>query len=620
MVIRELVTKMGFKIDKTKMKAFESRVDGMKNKAAKAASKWGVFGEAIAGGITKLDASTILIGAATVALAGLIKGLTAATEKYLEFERGMKGVERVTLATAEEMERMENAALEAGEASIFTTGDAANAMKFLAQAGLDTNQTIEALPGALQLAAAAEMDLATAADISTNVLTANQLKVSELTRVNDVLAKAASKTNTDVVQLGWAFAELGNIAQMSGLEIEESAAFMGVLANNGIRGTAAGTTFKNAMIALLSPTKKGSALLQNLNINMANYVDETGKWRKGGLPAVFGELNKAYKEGRVGIGTLTQAFGKLPAKGIATFAATGRKEIESLTQTFYDSAGTAEKAANIAFKGLDGAVRLFESKMDVAAVRLIKDTGLKNLFEDVVRFFGDIVPPLVDSLSILLKPIVLLVRALLFPFKLIGVLIGGFIKSFNSVGKILQGGFLYPIERFVGLLDSVVDKAREFMDVLTDTKEGPLKEIFVFVNDIFRIFKTLINFLIAGFKLFFEVFSMAIGSLLETLGPFIAMIITPIKKIFSEIAWVVSAVADLLEIELKAFEQMGTRGAVGATKEAGETYKTNIFNIDAPVSVAGGRGAAGTAAAVKKAVVSQFSIELQKIVIESGGV
>jgi TP901 family phage tail tape measure protein len=616
MVVRELVTKLGFKVDKAKMSGFEKRMDGIKGRAMKATTSMGTFGKSLSGVIGKLDPTTIAIAGATIALTGLVKAFSAATRKYLEFEKGMKGVERVTLATAEEMEEMEEAALTAGEASIFTTGDAANAMKFLAQAGLETNEVITALPGALQLAAAAEMDLATAADISTNILTSNRLEVEELTRVNDVLAKTASKTNTDVIQLGWAFAELGNIGQMAGLEVEELSAFLGVLANNGVRGSAAGTALKNTLITLLAPTKKGSDLLAKLNIDMSKYVNETGKFRKAALPKLFGELNQAYKQGRVGVGALTRAFGKLPAKGIATFSATGQEELERLSNAFYGAAGTAEKAANIAFKGLDGAIKLFSSRMDVASVKLIKDTGFKQIFEDVVRFLSDIIPPLIETLAVILTPIGVAFNILLFPLKLIGAILGSFIKIISRFGNLIAKFVIHPFETVSYYLDSIVIAVRKFGEMLSKVERGPLLHIHNFVVDLFRIFIALFDLAFIGFEKLTGLIVDAFEWVWDAISPIMKLVIEPVKKVFAFISDTISKLADLLEMEVAQLEAPEFTEII----EERAPTRQNVFNVNAPVNVtAGGRGAAGVANAVKRAVISQFSIELQKVVIESGG-
>ena len=674
MVVRELVTKLGFKVDTKKVGAFESKIESVKKKAAGATSKFGGFGKAIGDSIMNMNAGTIAFGAAGLAIAGVAKFVSSATQKYLAFEEGMKGVERVTLATAEEMERMEKAALEAGEASIFTTGDAANAMKFLAQAGLKVDEVITALPGALQLAAAAQMDLATAADISTNILTSNKLSVEELTRVNDVLASAASKTNTDVIQLGWAFAELGNVGKLAGLEIEELSSFFGVLANNGIRGTNAGTTLKNSLMALLNPTEKGSKLLKELHIDMNNYVDSTGKFKKGKLPELFGQLNKAFEEGKLGPGKMTKAFQKLPSKGLIAFAATGKEKLEELTEAFKNAGGTAEKAANIAFKGLSGSIKLLGSRIDVSMVKFMKTSSLNKIFEDIVRFLSDILPPLIDALAVMLKPIGKVLRIILFPFKLIGALLGGVIKMFAKTGDAATS-ILDPLDSIADFLDGIVQTVRDFFSAFnkisiferianwireasdnykkfmsdlakSDGFIGKIYRLFININ---RIIKSIVD--LVGIELSKEfdkiaqdwaIFTNGLSNFFSWLGdefdkwiqgiqdgfnqmwefiePVVNAILQPLKDAFNIISDAIEQIADLLDIEVAKSKKPGEEIQKTVSKETSKLeQKSNTFNVNAPVTVNGG-GGAGTGKAVRQAVVSAFSLELQKIVEESGGI
>jgi len=674
MVVRELVTKLGFKVDTKKVGAFESRIEGVKKKAAGASSKFGSFGKAIGDSIMNMNAGTIAFGAAGLAVAGVAKFVSAATQKYLAFEEGMKGVERVTLATAEEMKRMEKAALEAGEASIFSTADSANAMKFLAQAGLEVDEVITALPGALQLAAAANMDLATAADISTNILTSNKLSVEELTRVNDVLAKTASKTNTDVIQLGWAFAELGNVGKLAGLEIEELSSFFGVLANNGVRGSNAGTTLKNSLMALLSPTKKGSALLKELNIDMNDYVDSTGKFKKGKLPELFGQLNKAFEEGKLGPGKMQKAFQKLPSKGLITFASTGKEKLEELTEAFKNAGGTAEKAANIAFKGLGGAIKLLGSRIDVSMVKFMKTSNLNKIFEDIVRFLSDVLPPLIDAIAVMLKPIGKVLRIILFPFKLIGALLGGVVKMFSKTGDAATS-ILDPLDSIADFLDGIVQSVRDFFSAFnkisifervanwiretadnynkfysdlakSDSFAGKLYRMFINIErivksivDLFGIgmgkeldiiaddWTRFMNGAFAFFDWLIDDFNKWVNGIAdsfkwvwEQIEPIVDAILQPIKDTFDLISVAVSEIADLLDIEVAKAKKPGEEIQKTVSKETSKLeQKSNTFNVNAPVTVYGG-GGAGTGKAVRQAVVSAFSLELQKIVEESGGI
>ena len=117
-------------------------------------------------------------------------------------------------------------------------------MRYLGMAGLTVNEVYEATPQMLSLASAGVMDLATAADIATNVLSGFNLKVADLAHVSDILAQASRSSNTSVEQLGSAMAYVGPVASAANQSIEMTTAAIQVMSNAGIQGTMAGTALR----------------------------------------------------------------------------------------------------------------------------------------------------------------------------------------------------------------------------------------------------------------------------------------------------------------------------------------------------------------------------------------
>src|SRR5690625_4842125 len=113
-------------------------------------------------------------------------------------------------------------------------------MGFLGMAGFETNEILETMPGLLDLAASSGMELARAADITTNILSGFGYEAEEAGRVSDVLAKGASTANTNVEQLGGAMETVAPIASMLDLDIEGLTAAVGKMSDSGIQGTKAG--------------------------------------------------------------------------------------------------------------------------------------------------------------------------------------------------------------------------------------------------------------------------------------------------------------------------------------------------------------------------------------------
>ncbi len=230
--------------------------------------------------ITKNEAAFKKAGVAFTAIAigaaaPLIKGIVS----FAKFEQAIARTGAIADATAEEMESLAMSARALGKSTQFSATEAANALTFLAQAGFDVQDATEALPGVLQLAAAANLDLATAADITTNVLTGYGFEVKDLTKVNDVLTKAFISANTDLTQLGQAMKFAGPVASAAGVRFEEAAAAISLMGNAGIQASMAGTSLRGAIVRLLNPSKEAEGILERLGITA---VDAQG----GLLPLV----------------------------------------------------------------------------------------------------------------------------------------------------------------------------------------------------------------------------------------------------------------------------------------------------------------------------------------------
>lgn len=157
------------------------------------------------------------------------------------FEKSMAIVGGVTRATTSELEQMTAVAREMGEVTEFTASQAADGMAFLARAGFSAQQSMAALSGVLDLATAGNVDLARAADITSNALTAMKLKVSDLGRVNDVFVATFTRANTSLEMMAESFRYAAPIAKGFGVSIEDLSAMIGLLGGAGVQGSMAGT-------------------------------------------------------------------------------------------------------------------------------------------------------------------------------------------------------------------------------------------------------------------------------------------------------------------------------------------------------------------------------------------
>ena len=206
-----------------------------------------VFGVSIGGLVEKATQRITAFGAAAwEAGRKMAVVFSRAREVAGDFQASMSKVRAIIGSVAQDtMAAMSARAKELGRTTQFTANQAATAYQFLAMAGLAAKQAIAALPGALQLAAAGDISLAESADLATNVLAGFQMTVEQLGRVNDVLAMAASKSNTSVSELGQALRTAAPAANAVGMSIEQAVAALGGLANAGFKGAMAGTALED---------------------------------------------------------------------------------------------------------------------------------------------------------------------------------------------------------------------------------------------------------------------------------------------------------------------------------------------------------------------------------------
>lgn len=228
-------------------------------------STWGKYGKAAgmaaAAGLAVIGTAAIGIGVATVK--------AAAT-----FEYEMSRIKANANGTAAEMKALQDTVIQLGKDTVFSAGETAQAANELVKAGLTIGQTMEALPGMLALASAGELDVAKAAELAANSLTMFNLKAGDTGQVADTLALAANRSTTEVDLLGLSLQMSGTVAAQAGLTIQETAAALALMANNGLKGSDAGTSLKQMFMQLMGPSQKARDLMQQYGISA---YDATGK-------------------------------------------------------------------------------------------------------------------------------------------------------------------------------------------------------------------------------------------------------------------------------------------------------------------------------------------------------
>lgn len=313
--------------------------------------------------VTKLNASLNKVGTSLqnagafssgagrrlAAAGGAITGAFAiATKTFAGFDDSMAAVSAKSGATGESLMGLRDLAKELGSTTKFSASEAASGMEFLAQAGFKTEQIMAAIGPALSLAAAGGVELNEAADIASNVAAGFGLSADEFGRVADVMARAATSANTDILMMGETFTQSASIAKTAGQSIEETAAALGLLANSGIQASSAGTDIKNVLsrLAIGEVQKK----IEKLGVTVK---DSSGEFRPMlDIMRDFGQATADMK-GPDKLALSMELFGKISGKSALILSDAG-DEVDSMRLKMVDASVTAETMAATMQTGLGG--------------------------------------------------------------------------------------------------------------------------------------------------------------------------------------------------------------------------------------------------------------------------
>lgn len=334
-------------------------------------------------GDTRLDASGFNKGlsAMSVAAGNLISGLTqAATGKLTElaktsvgvgmsFQSSMSQVAATMGVGVNQIQSLTDKAKEMGSTTAFTATQAADALNYLALAGYDANKAAEVLPSVLNLAAAGGMDLAYASDLVTDAMASLNLEANKqnVDEFGNKLAKAASKANANVSQLGEAILTVGGTAANLKGGTTELTTALGLLANVGIKGAEGGTHLRNIILSLQSPTDDATKLMEQLGLQV---YDAQGNMR--GLNDILTDLSTVMAGMTQGQkdSVINALFNKTDLAAVNGLLAAQGEQWESLAQQI-DAAGEAAgdsgamaQMAETQLDNLQGSVTIMQSALE----------------------------------------------------------------------------------------------------------------------------------------------------------------------------------------------------------------------------------------------------------------
>lgn len=314
------------------------------------------------GAVMKFARQAAAVGATLTAVgAAILTPFIVSTKIYADLEKQMSRVKALTGATEQQLAQLEDRARSLGKTTAFTAAQAAEAMSFFALAGFDTAKILDAIGPTLSLAAAGQMEIAAAADITAKVMAGLGIEAKNVGQIVDIMAKAMTTANTDLEQLGAAMKFVGPIAKTAGVGTEELVAVIQLLSNAGIQGEMAGTTLRGMLLSLASPSAEAAAELDRLGVKVK---DEAGNFRK--LADIIGDLEAGLAGSGTGdrLASLGQIFDARQAAGAAELIGQGADRLRAFTAALNTAAGTAGGIAATQLDNLTGEVTILKSVLE----------------------------------------------------------------------------------------------------------------------------------------------------------------------------------------------------------------------------------------------------------------
>lgn len=330
------------------------------------------------------------VGAYAVAIGGALAGAAVAgfgkdvLQVGMDFDAGMSTVEALSGATAGEIGRLRQKAKQMGATTKFSAIESAEAFEYMALAGWDVNEMLEGADGILAAAAASGEEIATVADIVTDNLSAFGLQAKDSTMAADVFAKTSTLTNTSVVELGEGLKYTNAAAKASNMELYETNAMLGLLANNSIKGSSGGTVL-NAMLRDLKKNAEGGKVAIG-DTSVAVY-DANGNFRD------HTKILKDIEEATKGMtqeqrdAALSAIYGDEAMRGLNIVMGEGVDTLIDLEEQIKNSTGAAEDMAEIQLDNLKGDITNLSSAWEGLKIAIF-DTGFGDVFRPFVQGLG----------------------------------------------------------------------------------------------------------------------------------------------------------------------------------------------------------------------------------------
>ena len=506
----------------TAMRNARQSIDGMKQSALQASAALNTTrasgGRPVPSGTPapkggwKDKGASIATAGATAAVAGaaITAPLVNAVDDAKDFEYAMSKVQAVTGADVETMKKLSEQARELGRATEFNAKQAAEAQYYLGLAGWKQEQILAATPHLLKLAIAGGTDLARAADIISDDMTAMGIKVDDagksVQHFSDIFAATMSNSNTTIEMMGETMKYAGTVAGTLGYSMEDVALGIGLMANSGVKASEAGTALRSMMTRLSAPPKEAAGAFAKLAAEtgiVINPIDElTGKVKP--LREIFVQLRQAlkgYNEAeRVMFGK--QIAGMYGSGGFNAIVKATDADFNKLMNAIDNADGAADKMAKTMSDNLRGSLIATTSAAYDFNVEIGKSmtpalregagglTGFLNGLTSIAKEF----PRMTSATTIFIGA----VGGLLSVLGVLGILVGGIVALAGAFGATVSAPIVAAVLAIIAVIAAVaanIDRVKAKFAELKTAAQAPLNFIKSLIDAILHPLDTLCGLL-----------------------------------------------------------------------------------------------------------------------------
>lgn len=462
------------------------------------------LGKTAESGISKLGnvvkTAAVGIGGAMVAIGGY------AIKVGSDFESAMSNVAAIGGATGDDLQMLKDTAKEMGATTQFSATEAANALSYMALAGWDANQSAAALPGVLNLAAASGMELASASDMVTDYMSAFGMSCEQSGYFADMLAYAQSNANTTAELLGESYKNCAANMAAAGQDVETTTSLLAMMANQGLKGSEAGTALAAVMRDLTNKMSDGAIKIGDTSVAVQ---DANGNYRD--LTDILQDVESATN----GMGdaekaaALSSTFTADSIKGLNLILNAGVSNAADFENQLRNSSGTAEQMADTMNDNLAGAMKSLQSRAETFGNAIYESFSVR--LKDAVNAAADALGSLTDAFET-----------------------GGIEGAFNQLGILAQQGIQTIIAQAPAMTQAAAQMINNFASGLAEGIPNVLAQalplILQFTESLRENAGTLID---AGLNLILQL-AQGIANSLPLLIEYIPQIVTNIAGIIND--------------------------------------------------------------------------------------